>query len=83
MLIPYHSSAEDHQTYKAQEFSDAGAAVVYHQSALTAEILTKQVCQWLRSPEKLQEMANKSKTLAIVDSAERLAAIIRNLVKQD
>ena len=83
VLIPYPYAAEDHQTYNAQEYSDAGAAVVYQQSALTAEILTEQVSQWLRSPEQLQEMANKSKTLAITDSAERLAAIIRNLVKQD
>lgn len=80
VLIPYPYAAEDHQTYNAQEFSDAGAAVVYQQSTLTAEVLTAQVCQWLRSPEKLQEMANKSKALAITDSAERLAAIIRNLL---
>ncbi|MDJ0568969.1 MAG: undecaprenyldiphospho-muramoylpentapeptide beta-N-acetylglucosaminyltransferase [Pleurocapsa sp. MO_192.B19] len=80
VLIPYPYAAEDHQTYNAQEFSDAGAAVVYQQSALTAEILTEQVSQWLRSPEKLQEMANKAKALAITDSAERLADIIRSLV---
>ena len=80
VLIPYPYAAEDHQTYNAKEFSDAGAAVVYQQSTLTAAILTEQVSQWLRSPEQLQAMANKAKALSITDSAERLADIIRSLV---
>lgn len=82
ILIPYPYAAEDHQTYNAKEFTDAGAAVVYKQSELTAEILTAQVSQLLRSPEQLQNMAAKAKALAITDSAERLASIVRNLVEK-
>ena len=80
VLIPYPYAAEDHQTYNAKELADAGTAVVYQQSDLTVEILQEQVCQWLRSPEILEEMADKAKSLAIKDSAERLASLIRNLV---
>ena len=80
VLIPYPYAAEDHQTYNAQELVDAGAAVVYQQSKLTAEILQEQVCQWLRSPQQLQSMADKAKNLAITDSAARLANIIRGLI---
>jgi UDP-N-acetylglucosamine--N-acetylmuramyl-(pentapeptide) pyrophosphoryl-undecaprenol N-acetylglucosamine transferase len=80
VLIPYPFAAEDHQTYNAQEYKNAGAGIVYQQSELTAERLQAQVTQWLRSPELLQEMAAKAKTLAVTDSATRLAELVRSLV---
>ena len=78
VLIPYPYAAEDHQTYNAQEYKDAGAGVVYQQSQLTAEILQEQVAQWLRSPEQLQSMVGKAQALAVTDSAERLAELVRS-----
>ena len=57
VLIPYPYAAEDHQTYNAKELADAGAAVVYQQSDLTADILQKQVSEWLRSPNKAESLA--------------------------
>ena len=83
ILIPYPYAAENHQTYNAQEFADAGAALVYQQSELTAEILTKQVSHWLRSPEELKQASEKAKSLAITDSAARLATIMRNLTSKN
>jgi UDP-N-acetylglucosamine--N-acetylmuramyl-(pentapeptide) pyrophosphoryl-undecaprenol N-acetylglucosamine transferase len=80
VLIPYPFAAEDHQTYNAQEYKNAGAGIVYQQSELTVETLQAQVTQWLRSPELLQEMAVKAKTLAVNDSATRLAKLVRSLV---
>ena len=80
VLIPYPYAAEDHQTYNAQVFADAGAAVVYQQSELTAEILEKQVTQWLKSPDELQKMTTQAKTVALKDSAARLAKMIRELI---
>ena len=78
LLIPYPYAAEDHQTYNAQEYKDAGAGVVYQQSELTAEILQEQVAQWLRSPEQLQGMVEKAQALAVTDSADRLAELVRS-----
>nr|MDJ0902049.1 glycosyltransferase [Xenococcus sp. MO_188.B8] len=80
ILIPYPYAAEDHQTYNAQVFANAGAAVVYQQSELTAEILEKQVTQWLESPNELQNMATQAKTLAMTDSAARLANMVQSLI---
>jgi UDP-N-acetylglucosamine--N-acetylmuramyl-(pentapeptide) pyrophosphoryl-undecaprenol N-acetylglucosamine transferase len=80
VLIPYPYAAEDHQTYNAKEYKDAGAGVVYQQSELTVETLQEQVSQWLRSPELLKEMAEKAKALAVTDSADRLAILVRNLI---
>lgn len=81
VLIPYPYAAEDHQTYNAQEYKDAGAGIVYQQSELTVATLQSQVCQWLRSPELLKDMSVKAKALAVTDSAERLASLVRDLVK--
>ena len=80
VLIPYPYAAEDHQTYNAQEYKDAGAGVVYQQSELTVEILQSQISQWLRSPELLAEMGDKARALAVTDSAERLVSLVRNLI---
>jgi UDP-N-acetylglucosamine--N-acetylmuramyl-(pentapeptide) pyrophosphoryl-undecaprenol N-acetylglucosamine transferase len=82
ILIPYPYAAEDHQTYNAQVFVDAGAAVMYPQSELTAEVLENQVNQWLENPANLQTMAEKTRQLAIADSAIQLANSIRQLISQ-
>lgn len=82
ILIPYPYAAEDHQTYNAQVFVDAGAAVMYSQSELTAEVLQNQVNQWLENPANLQIMAEKTRQLAIADSAIQLANSIRQLISQ-
>ncbi|NES84264.1 MAG: undecaprenyldiphospho-muramoylpentapeptide beta-N-acetylglucosaminyltransferase [Moorea sp. SIO2B7] len=76
ILIPYPFAAEDHQAYNAKVFSDGGAALVYRQSELTASILETQVLDLLRSPEKVAQMAEKTANLAVIDSAERLAALV-------
>ena len=82
VLIPYPYAAEDHQTYNALEYKDAGAGVVYQQADLKVETLQEQVSQWLRSPELLAEMSVKAKVLAVTDSAERLASLVRSLVEK-
>ncbi|MDJ0743781.1 MAG: undecaprenyldiphospho-muramoylpentapeptide beta-N-acetylglucosaminyltransferase [Xenococcaceae cyanobacterium MO_167.B27] len=81
ILIPYPYAAEDHQTYNAKVFSNAGAAVVYKQSELTPEILESQVIKWLEQPDKLSEMASQAKSLAMRDSAEKVASLIKNLTQ--
>lgn len=80
ILIPYPYAAEDHQTYNAKVFVDAGAAVMYPQSELTVEVLQNKVNEWLEAPVTLQQMAEKTQNLAIADSAIRLANSIRHLV---
>ena len=82
ILIPYPYAAEDHQTYNAGEYKDAGAGVVYQQADLKVETLREQVSEWLRSPEILAQMSAKAKALAVTDSAERLASLVRSLVEK-
>ncbi|MBE9178770.1 undecaprenyldiphospho-muramoylpentapeptide beta-N-acetylglucosaminyltransferase [Oculatella sp. LEGE 06141] len=78
ILIPYPFAAEDHQTYNAAIFAAAGAAQVCRQSELTPELLEQKGLCLLRSPNQLQQMATAAGRLAIVDSAERLATLVRD-----
>jgi UDP-N-acetylglucosamine--N-acetylmuramyl-(pentapeptide) pyrophosphoryl-undecaprenol N-acetylglucosamine transferase len=77
ILIPYPYAAEDHQTYNAEAFARAGAALLFQQAALTAELLQSKVSHLLQSGSELQQMAEAMQQLAIADSAERLATLIQ------
>lgn len=80
ILIPYPFAAEDHQFFNASVFKDAGAGLVFRQSELTSQILQEQVLSLLKSPEKIQKMANSAVNLAVKDSAEKLANLVRQLM---
>ncbi|MBW4683498.1 MAG: undecaprenyldiphospho-muramoylpentapeptide beta-N-acetylglucosaminyltransferase [Komarekiella atlantica HA4396-MV6] len=81
ILIPYPFAAEDHQSYNADIFTKAGAALTFKQSELTAEILQTQVLNLLRSPDELAKMAEKAKAIAVPDSAEKLASLVREVLE--
>ena len=82
ILIPYPYAAEDHQTYNAQVYTEVGAGILFQQKELTAEKLKTQVLELLQSPEKLQEMSDKAKTVAVPESAEKLAQLVREVVER-
>ena len=77
LLIPYPFAAEDHQTYNARALESAGAALVCLQGNLTAQKLELQVLELLQTPTKLAEMARRMDSLAVSDSAQQLAALVR------
>lgn len=89
ILIPYPFAAEDHQTYNARVFANAGAALLFQQAHLSPEILTTEVANLLQSDrpdaeyrsQKLLEMAQRAKHLAVPDSAQQIAALVRQLVE--
>ncbi|BAY08657.1 undecaprenyldiphospho-muramoylpentapeptide beta-N-acetylglucosaminyltransferase [Calothrix sp. NIES-2098] len=82
ILIPYPFAAEDHQTYNAKVFTTAGAALAFKQSELTAEILQNQVLNLLHSPTELAKMGEKAKAIAIPDSADKLAQLLREAIER-
>lgn len=77
ILIPYPFAAEDHQYYNAKVFADAGAAYLRRQNEITPQWLETTVLELLQSPEKLKQMATQSASLAYLDSAVRLADLVR------
>lgn len=80
ILIPYPFAAENHQFYNAEVFTTAGAALVFNQAELTQPLLESKVLNLLNSPQQLQTMAEKARSIAVVDSAERLAALVKEII---
>ena len=84
ILIPYPFAAEDHQTYNATVFSGVGAAKLFQQADLMPEGLTAEVIRLLGNDaththpsSALEQMSKQAAKLAVVDSAEKLAQVIR------
>ncbi len=80
ILIPYPYAAEDHQIFNAAVLADAGAGIVFRESELTPQLLESKVLHFLKSPVELAEMRSRAGALAIPDSAEILANLVRKLV---
>ncbi len=81
ILIPYPFAAEDHQSYNAEVFTKAGAALSFKQSDLTPEIFTTQVLNLLQSPAELAKMGENAKAIAVPDSADKLAALVKEVLE--
>ncbi|QLE55086.1 undecaprenyldiphospho-muramoylpentapeptide beta-N-acetylglucosaminyltransferase [Nostoc sp. TCL26-01] len=82
ILIPYPFAAEDHQSYNADVFTKANAALTFKQSELTAESLQTQVLHLLNSPHELAKMRENTKAIAVPDSADKLATLVREVVER-
>lgn len=82
LLIPYPFAAEDHQAYNAAAFAAANAALVCRQADLTAESLQALILKLIHDPERRSQMAQAAAGLAIPDSAEQLANLIRQTLHQ-
>ena len=80
ILIPYPFAADDHQAYNANAFGSVGASKVYRQSDLNGDTLRNQVVTLLETPEKLNCMRVAAETLAVNDSADRLAELLQKMM---
>ena len=81
ILIPYPFAAEDHQTYNAEVFTRVGAALMFQQSELNALLLQGKVLSLLQSRQDLRSMGERARAIAVPDSAEKLAQLVRQLVE--
>ena len=80
ILIPYPYAADNHQIVNAAGFVAAGAALCYRQADLTVELLRDRVLELLRDGEKRDRMATAAASLAVPDSAKKLAEAIAAVV---
>jgi UDP-N-acetylglucosamine--N-acetylmuramyl-(pentapeptide) pyrophosphoryl-undecaprenol N-acetylglucosamine transferase len=80
ILIPYPYAAEDHQFINANCLAQAGGALVFRQEQLTAALLSQEVLDLLKSPQRLQTMAYNTANMSILNSADLLADLIRELM---
>ena len=80
ILIPYPFAAENHQEYNARVLEKEGAAEVILNKDLNSTNLNDTIIKIIQSPEKLNQMGQKSKSLSIENVEERIYAEIKKLV---
>jgi len=73
VLMPYPAAADDHQTYNARIFEQAGAARILIESKTTPETLHQVVSEILTNAPMRNLMAEAARSLAGVDAAKRVA----------
>ena len=83
ILIPFPFAAEDHQTFNAKVMVDAGAAEMFQQSELSSAQLERSVLELLEHRDRLEQMAKQAKSIAVLDSAERTAQLVRQSLPLD
>ena len=77
VLIPFPRAADDHQTKNAEAFVRAGAAILLREAELNSETLSKALAGLLADRARLQEMAQRARTMAHPLAAATIAAMIQ------
>jgi len=83
VLIPYPAAADDHQSYNARIFEQAGAARILVENKTTPEALYEAVAEMLTKTELRKTMAVASQGLAGEDAAKRVAEEIEASCKRN
>lgn len=81
ILVPSPYVAENHQFHNAMAFVNRNAARIIEEKDLTAESLSNMIDSLLSSQEQLFEIEKNAKSMAVLDSRERIADIIISLAK--
>ena len=76
ILVPLPGARGDEQTANARVLADAGAAVLLPERELTPERLVGEVRALLAEPARLRTMAERARSLATPDAAERLVDLV-------
>jgi UDP-N-acetylglucosamine--N-acetylmuramyl-(pentapeptide) pyrophosphoryl-undecaprenol N-acetylglucosamine transferase len=73
ILIPYPAAADDHQSFNARIFAEAGAARIQVESKTTPEALQQAVEELLTNTDLRGKMSDAARKLAGADAARRVA----------
>ncbi len=83
ILIPSPYVTNNHQEKNARSLSDQGAAELLLEKDLNSKSLVKSIDQIMLDKEKLTDMKNKTKKMGVPDSAQRLFALMKQLIKDN
>ncbi len=76
VLVPLPGAPGDHQTANAQAMVDAGGAVLVADGDLTASVFVELVDELLADTEGLEAMAMGAASVARLDAADQVAALV-------
>lgn len=82
VIVPSPNVTDNHQEKNARILEQRGAAVVVRESECSGELLYQTVQQLLDDAPQRKKMSQALRTLAIVDSTERIYRTILDLAKQ-
>jgi UDP-N-acetylglucosamine--N-acetylmuramyl-(pentapeptide) pyrophosphoryl-undecaprenol N-acetylglucosamine transferase len=77
VLVPYPFAVDDHQTRNAQYLVEVGAAILLPEAQLSGDSLAKALTPILADRKHLVAMAEKARSVAAPDAAERVAGLCR------
>jgi UDP-N-acetylglucosamine--N-acetylmuramyl-(pentapeptide) pyrophosphoryl-undecaprenol N-acetylglucosamine transferase len=81
ILIPLPSAIDDHQTFNAQNLTEAGAGIALVQKDLTAAKLAALLLTELADRNHLKSMAEKAQQLARPEAAAKVADICEEIAR--
>ena len=81
ILIPSPTVTNNHQERNARVLSDKNAAVTIVEKDCTAQVLFDEIGRLLADPERRENMSKTLKTMARVDSTQRICDIVEELTK--
>ena len=81
ILIPSPNVTANHQEKNARVLSDNGAAILVLEKECTPEGIYQTVKELLEDREKAESMASALQSMAVPDSAEKICAVIEELIK--
>lgn len=81
ILIPSPYVAENHQYHNAMALVNRNAGYILEEKDLTSEKLSEMIDNLLTDKQKLNAVESNAKAMAVIDSRERIAAIILSLIK--
>lgn len=82
ILIPSPYVAENHQYHNAMVLVNQGAALCIEEKDLTADRLWEAICSITAEPQKLKEMEQRVRQMAILDADLRILQELQKLMKK-
>lgn len=79
VLVPYPFAADDHQRRNAEIMRDRGAAEMILNAELSGERLAARVLPLIREPQRLRQMGEAARSLAVPDATDRVMAVCRQV----
>lgn len=76
IFVPLPTAVDDHQTKNASFLAKAGAALLCHQSELTADSLAETLRGFVADRQRLSQMSEQAFACAAVDATEKAAEIV-------
>lgn len=81
ILIPSPYVTENHQYHNAMALVNNNAAMIVEEKDLTADKLTEMVNELLKDREKLIEIGNNARKMAVLDSTERIYNTLCEIIR--